>query len=176
MQAFINTKCYLHTAFCTHSLLSYLTPPIIMSKLNNASADSNSDPESVWYSCNCHCGATSFRISHEPLEDTSLSKAAPLAACNCSICSKNGYLLMYVFRTDIEFIRGWEDLRNYRFASKTRDHKFCGVCGTSIGIDFMGSNKKGDIIAINVSCLVYEHVYTEYSSALEEKRRKYCYD
>ncbi|OWT42792.1 glutathione-dependent formaldehyde-activating enzyme domain-containing protein [Pochonia chlamydosporia 170] len=114
---------------------------------DDALAESAAETGSVWYSCSCHCGATSFKISHEPLESASIEKAAPVAACNCSICLKNGYLLLYVFRTDIEYVCGWEDLRNYRFASKSRDHKFCGVCGTSIGIDFMGSNKKGDIIA-----------------------------
>lgn len=77
--------------------------------------------------------------------------AAPVLSCNCSICSKNGYLLIYVFRADMKDISGWESLQGYRFASKTREHKFCKVCGTSIGIDFMGGHRKGDILAVNVS-------------------------
>lgn len=41
-------------------------------------------------------------------------------------------------------------MNKYQFASKTRDHLFCGKCGTSVGIDFLGNNKKGDLLAINV--------------------------
>ncbi|KAK2589743.1 hypothetical protein QQS21_012582 [Conoideocrella luteorostrata] len=110
------------------------------------------DPASsknVWYSCHCHCGAKAFKIHHEPLVDTA-PQPAPVMNCNCSICETNGYLLLYVYRTDIEHIRGWDDLKKYQFASKTRDHLFCGICGTSVGIDFLGSNRKGDLIAINV--------------------------
>ena len=45
-----------------------------------------------------------------------------------------------------------EELKKYRFASKRFDHKFCGVCGTSIGVDFLGLHEAGDIISINVCC------------------------
>lgn len=117
--------------------------------------------ELVWYICACHCGATLFRAKHKRLvapehaagEDGGTDTQQPYVnACNCSICNKNGYLLIYVLRSNMEFIRGWDELRNYRFASKTRDHKFCGECGTSIGIDFLGKHKSGDdIIALNVS-------------------------
>ncbi|KAL6856411.1 Mss4-like protein [Trichoderma novae-zelandiae] len=107
------------------------------------------DQERIWYACSCHCGATLFKVLHESIEPSS-SNQHPVTACNCSICVKSGYHLIYVLRKDIQFIKGWEDLKNYRFASKTRDHKFCGICGTSIGIDFLGQHKLGDALGINV--------------------------
>ncbi|KAF4507637.1 hypothetical protein G6O67_004114 [Ophiocordyceps sinensis] len=112
------------------------------------------NPNNVWYPCSCHCGATSFKILHEPLESPS-SKPAPVIKCNCSMCVKTGYLLIYAFRHQIEYTSGWDELRSYRFASKTWDHKFCGACGTSVGIDFRGLHPlaAGDIIAINARLL-----------------------
>ncbi|KAM4055922.1 hypothetical protein HRG_002848 [Hirsutella rhossiliensis] len=126
------------------------------------------NPDNVWYPCSCHCGATSFKILHEPLE-SSAPKPAPVLKCNCSICVKNGYLLIYAFRDQIEYTHGWDALRNYRFASKTWDHKFCGVCGTSVGIDFLGIHPAGNIIAINGVLAENVHELAELS---EEAARK----
>ncbi|KZZ90839.1 Mss4-like protein [Moelleriella libera RCEF 2490] len=60
-----------------------------------------------------------------------------------------GYLLIYILRNEVEYTRGWDRLSKYRFASKTRDHLFCGTCGTSMGIDYLGTHPKGDLIGIN---------------------------
>jgi len=108
------------------------------------------DPNNVPYECYCHCGATAFKIHHPALKSTTSKPPAPVLSCDCSICAINGYLLIYVFRDQVEFIRGWDDLKNYEFASKTRDHKFCGVCGTSVAIDYRGLLKAGDVIGVNV--------------------------
>ncbi|KAL1853143.1 hypothetical protein VTK73DRAFT_9073 [Phialemonium thermophilum] len=106
------------------------------------------DPANVWYSCYCHCGATAFKIAHRPLQHAA-STPVPVVRCNCSICKKNGYLLLYVFRDQIRHVRGWDDLKTYEFASRTRKHLFCGRCGTSVAIDYLGHLDAGDIIGVN---------------------------
>ncbi|PKS05512.1 hypothetical protein jhhlp_008202 [Lomentospora prolificans] len=112
---------------------------------------SPTDPENKWYLCQCHCGATAFKIAHKSLESDSSSspEPAPVVNCSCSICTVNGYLLIYVFKEQVRFIRGWDDLKAYEFASKTRKHKFCGVCGTSVAIDFLDLVPEGNVIGVN---------------------------
>jgi hypothetical protein len=88
------------------------------------------------YNGNCHCGQIKLKLKHRPLEVESPVR------CNCSICTKNGYLLIYPKVEDVEFIRGEDKMSSYVFATKTRPHKFCPICGTSILIDFRNSNKE----------------------------------
>ncbi|KAK0622728.1 Mss4-like protein [Immersiella caudata] len=97
----------------------------------------------------CHCGAVRFKVSHPPL-DPQPTCQVPVSNCNCSICQKNGYLAIYPNRKDIEWLSGWDEMKNYRFGSKNRDHKFCGICGSSVCIDFLGNWHVGDVIGVNV--------------------------
>ncbi|KAJ5207889.1 hypothetical protein N7449_002268 [Penicillium cf. viridicatum] len=82
--------------------------------------------ESSSHSGNCHCGAVrfSFTIS-PPLHEY------PTNSCNCSICTKNGYLLVYPFTKDFTIERGEDVLKDYRFAEGKVKHQFCGECGSS---------------------------------------------
>lgn len=82
------------------------------------------------YHANCHCGLIRFEFQFPPL------KSIKVVACNCSICVKNGYLLIYPFTKDIVFTRGEEQLKSYRFGSQRKPQKFCPNCSTSILIDF----------------------------------------
>jgi len=100
----------------------------------------------------CHCGAVRFKVSHPPL-DPQPTCQVPVSNCNCSICQKNGYLSIYPNRGDIEWLSGWDEMKNYRFGSKNRDHKFCGLCGSSVCIDFLGNWHVGDVIGLNVRLL-----------------------
>ncbi len=103
----------------------------------------------IWHQGQCHCGAVSFKVLHEPLEPTP-TYHIPVGRCNCSICLKNGYLLIYPERKEVEWLKGWDEMKNYRFASETRDHKFCGTCGSSVCIDFLGLWGVGDVLGMNV--------------------------
>ena len=69
----------------------------------------------------CHCGAVRFAILVKP----------PLEVldCNCSICSKTGFLHLIVPHTDFELLRGSESLTSYRFATGAAEHLFCRTCG-----------------------------------------------
>ena len=109
------------------------------------SADSVTATESelVSYPANCHCGAVRYTVPIPSLEEHLVNM------CNCSICTHNGYLLVYPPHQKVIFHSGYDHLRLYFFGTKTRAHKFCPTCGSSILIDFSGTGR--DDIAINVS-------------------------
>ncbi|USP76981.1 hypothetical protein yc1106_04255 [Curvularia clavata] len=81
------------------------------------------------YTASCHCGAFTYNVTASPpLDDAS----ALVTECNCSICVKNGYLLIYVPDERIVFTQGkFEDLGSYSFASNSVGHRFCSTCGSS---------------------------------------------
>ncbi len=69
----------------------------------------------------CHCGAVRFRVGFD---------APPtLLDCNCSICSKTGFLHLIATAADFELLRGADDLTDYRFGTGTARHFFCRHCG-----------------------------------------------
>ncbi|KAB8077180.1 hypothetical protein BDV29DRAFT_168912 [Aspergillus leporis] len=82
------------------------------------------------YNANCHCGTVRFSFSLPSLKSTKVNQ------CNCSIRTKNGYLLVYPLRTDGLFHSGEKQLAQYRFGNRAKPHKFCPNCGTSVLIDF----------------------------------------
>jgi hypothetical protein len=88
--------------------------------------------ETKTYTARCHCNATIFTVTIPPLE----TGATTVTQCNCSICTKSGYNLVYPLREDVKFIKGEDELKTYLFGKKIRPHRFCGNCGTSILIDF----------------------------------------
>jgi hypothetical protein len=49
--------------------------------------------------------------------------------CNCSICSKSGYLHLIVPKLDFKLLAGADALTNYQFNTGTARHLFCSVCG-----------------------------------------------
>ncbi|KAF7549343.1 hypothetical protein G7046_g8377 [Stylonectria norvegica] len=94
----------------------------------------------VWgtYEAGCHCGhiGLSLKISPPLPEHVVLN-------CNCSICRRAGYLLVYPQYSEVTW-RGDSEERvsRYIFNTRTRDHMFCGKCGASIGIDFRENDPK----------------------------------
>ena len=53
------------------------------------------------HKANCHCGTVCFTVTLKyPFPEFKINK------CNCSICSKNGYLLVYPTRKDVVWTRG----------------------------------------------------------------------
>lgn len=69
----------------------------------------------------CHCGAVRFEVQ--------FASPPELLDCNCSMCSKTGYL--HLIASDGEFIllQGREALSSYRFGTGKADHLFCSKCG-----------------------------------------------
>ncbi|WP_394844710.1 GFA family protein [Pendulispora brunnea] len=91
----------------------------------------------------CHCGNVRFEV------ETDLAR---VVECNCSHCSRKGFLLTFVTADRFSLLQGEESLANYRFNRRVADHLFCKQCGVE---SFWRSVKPdGTKMAIvNVRCL-----------------------
>lgn len=93
------------------------------------------------YEGGCHCGAVRFRVDverHEALD------------CNCSICSKKGFLHLIVSRDRFTLLSGEHALTTYTFNTRTAKHTFCATCGIH---PFYTPRSHPDGIDVNVRCL-----------------------
>ncbi|KAI9824049.1 MAG: hypothetical protein M1832_002117 [Thelocarpon impressellum] len=95
------------------------------------------------YDGGCHCGDVKFKATLTPALDER-------TVLSCSICSINGYLMVYPKRKDVAFEDGSDaKLKPYTFATGKLEHLFCPTCGTSV----MGRPKDptamGGILALN---------------------------
>lgn len=91
----------------------------------------------------CHCGRVAFEVEADLQQ---------VIECNCSHCSRKGYLLTFVPQNTLSVLRGEESLSTYTFNSHTIRHRFCAACGCAP----FGEGKKptGEATAaINVRCL-----------------------
>jgi len=68
----------------------------------------------------CHCGRVRFRVRVDALEALD---------CNCSICSKKGFLHVIVPKDAFELLSGEDALATYTFNTGVAKHTFCKVCG-----------------------------------------------
>ncbi|KAF2499559.1 hypothetical protein BU16DRAFT_557876 [Lophium mytilinum] len=104
-------------------------------------------PSSAKYSASCHCGAVCFTVTLTP----PLAQQQPVT-CTCTICSRNGYLLVYPLRSDLVITQGADDLKSYSFGRKRNLHQFCGRCGSSVFFDpRMAEHGEGpDRMGVNV--------------------------
>ncbi|KAI1045256.1 hypothetical protein LB505_005044 [Fusarium chuoi] len=97
-----------------------------LEKLANAGG-----PE-VTYEAGCHCGYIGLSVALSP----PLPKHEVIN-CNCSICRRGGYLLVYPAYEKVTWHNDSDKrVSRYQFNTKARDHMFCPKCGASIGIDF----------------------------------------
>jgi hypothetical protein len=72
------------------------------------------------YEGGCHCGRVRFRVTAD---------LARVTECNCSICSKKGFLHLIVPLEAFELISGKDALTTYRFNTGVARHTFCATCG-----------------------------------------------
>ena len=91
----------------------------------------------------CHCGRIAFEVEGE---------IAQVIECNCSICSRRGYLLWFVPRAQLRLATPESDLATYTFNRRVIRHHFCPTCGCApFGF---GTDAKGvETAAVNVRCL-----------------------
>lgn len=135
------------------------------------------EAECTTHQAACHCGAVQFSVTLKwPFPKY------PVNTCSCTICTQNGHLFVYPCRRDVVFSKGklisssllaitklqilivwyvslgYDNLSSYVFHTKTKSHKFCKTCGSSILADFevfkQGQTVEParDILAVNVSC------------------------
>jgi hypothetical protein len=89
----------------------------------------------------CHCGRVRFRV---------IANLARVTECNCSICTKKGFLHLIVPPERFELLGGGNDLTTYRFNTGTAKHTFCRHCGVH---PFYVPRSDPDKIDVNVRCL-----------------------
>lgn len=94
------------------------------------------------YKGSCHCGAVTFEV--EAPEVIEADK------CNCSICSKSGYLHLIVPLRKFRLLSGEEALTAYTYNTGVAKHTFCKICGIK---PFYTPRSNPDGIDINVNCL-----------------------
>jgi hypothetical protein len=90
----------------------------------------------------CHCGRVRFEVE-APAE-------IEVYDCNCSICSKTGYLHLIVPRSRFRLLSGADDLISYRFNTGVAQHLFCRVCGVK---SFYIPRSHPDGYSVNARCL-----------------------
>lgn len=94
------------------------------------------------YQGSCHCGAVRFAVeAPEHLE---------VERCNCSICSKAGFLHLIVPASQFELLAGSDALTTYTFNTGVARHTFCRHCGIK---PFYTPRSNPDGIDVNLNCL-----------------------
>lgn len=90
----------------------------------------------------CHCGEITFEVEGD--FDTAME-------CNCSHCSRKGYLLWFVPRDQFTLKSGEDALSTYTFNKHVIQHHFCSACGCAP----FGYGQQGEMemAAVNVRCL-----------------------
>ena len=91
----------------------------------------------------CHCGKVKFEVEGE---------FEQAMECNCSHCSRKGYLLWFVPRDRMKLETPLADLSTYRFNKHVIDHHFCPECGCApfgLGVAPDGAATA----AINIRCI-----------------------
>ena len=89
----------------------------------------------------CHCGRIVFEVKGHPDR---------VIECNCSICTKKGYLHWIVPRESFHLITPAENLATYSFYTGVARHHFCSNCGVA---PFYIPRADPDKIDVNVRCL-----------------------
>jgi len=90
----------------------------------------------------CHCGAVAIEV--EAPENMEAYE------CNCSMCTRTGYLHLIVPVTEFKLIRGKDHLSLYTFNTGIAQHYFCKHCGCR---PFYIPRSNPDGVSVNVRCL-----------------------
>ncbi len=90
----------------------------------------------------CHCGRVRFEV-FAPAK-------VKVSECNCSICSKSGYLHLIVPGDRFKLLSGGEALTTYGFNTHRAKHLFCKVCGIK---SFYVPRSHPDGFSVNARCL-----------------------
>lgn len=96
----------------------------------------------IKHSGGCHCARVRFEFMAE--ENILVSE------CNCSICSKSGYLGLTVPRSRFTLLQGEDCLSTYTFNTGVARHLFCRYCGVK---SFYIPRSHPEGYNINVRCV-----------------------
>jgi len=90
----------------------------------------------------CHCGRVRFEVV--------APQKLHVTECNCSICSKAGYLHLIVPADRFKLLAGSDALNCYGFNTHTAKHLFCSTCGIK---SFYVPRSHPDGFSVNARCL-----------------------
>jgi len=93
------------------------------------------------YTGSCHCGAVQFQVTANPTK---------FVDCNCSICTKKGFLHWIVPAEAFTLLKGEADLITYTFNTGAAKHTFCRRCGIHA---FYRPRSHPDGYSVNVRCV-----------------------
>lgn len=95
------------------------------------------------YKGSCHCGRIAYEVEGELQQ---------VMECNCSHCSRKGFLLWFVPAAQFTLLTPEADMSTYTFNKHVIQHRFCPVCGCAPFAS--GKDREGaETAAINVRCL-----------------------
>jgi hypothetical protein len=89
-----------------------------------------------------HCGEVRFEVD--------APGALTVNECNCSVCSKSGYLHLIVPASRFRLVQGNDNLTTYTFNTNTAKHYFCNICGIK---SFYVSRSHPDGFSVNARCI-----------------------
>ena len=98
--------------------------------------------DTITHEGGCHCGRVRYRVQ-APADLT-------VYECNCSICSKSGYLHLPTTKQDFTLLRGEDALNSYTFDTHEAKHLFCRHCGIK---SYYIPRSNPDGFTVNVRCL-----------------------
>ena len=96
---------------------------------------------STWFHGACHCDRVQFRVRPQ---------SSVAYECNCSICTKKGFLHVLVGAENFVLSSGSESLLTYTFNTGVAKHHFCRHCGIH-SFYVPRSNPNG--FSVNLRCL-----------------------
>jgi hypothetical protein len=90
----------------------------------------------------CHCGRVRFEVT--------APARLQVSDCDCSICSKSGYLHLIVPKSRFRILSGEDWLTTYEFNTRTAKHVFCSACGIK---SFYVPRSYPEGYSVNARCL-----------------------
>jgi len=90
----------------------------------------------------CHCGRVRFEVLAPPRLE--------VIDCDCSMCSKSGYLHLIVPKERFKLLSGAEVLTTYEFNTRTAKHLFCSICGVK---SFYVPRSHPEGYSVNARCM-----------------------
>lgn len=90
----------------------------------------------------CHCGRVRFEVR--------APARLQVSDCNCSVCSKFGFLHLIVPAQRFVLLTSPDVLTTYTFNTNVAQHYFCSHCGAK---SFYVPRSHPDGISVNVRCI-----------------------
>ena len=90
----------------------------------------------------CHCGKVRFEVT--------APASIEVSDCDCSMCSRAGYLHLIVPKSRFKLLSGEDALTTYQFNTRTARHLFCRHCGIK---SFYVPRSHPEGFSVNARCL-----------------------